>query len=54
MLSHVLLPFRLEYDRPVYFVSDVGEEWNLSVHKLSDGIVILGARREITPERVGG
>ena len=53
MLSQVLMPFRLDYERPVYFASDVGEEWSLYVHRLSDGIVILGARREITPERVG-
>jgi Putative DNA-binding domain len=52
MLSRVSVPFRFEYDRPVRFASDVGETWNLYVHKLGDGLVILGARVEITPERV--
>jgi len=50
MLGHVSLPFLFDFDRPFKFSSDVGENWNLYVHKLRDGIVILGVRAEITPE----
>jgi len=50
MLSRVSLPFRFDFDRPFKFASAVGENWNLYVHKLHDGIVILGVRSEITPE----
>ena len=51
-VSRVSLPFGLEYDRPFRFTSDVGETWNLYAHKLTDGLVILGARAEITPENI--
>ena len=47
MVSQVSLPFAFEYDHPVRFLSDVGEDWNLYVHKLRDGVVVLGARKEI-------
>jgi hypothetical protein len=49
MLSSVSLPFPVEFDHPFTFTSDVGETWKLYMHKLSDGVVILGARAEITP-----
>jgi hypothetical protein len=52
MVSHVSLPFAFEYDRAIRYSSDVGEDWNLYVHKLRDGIVVLGARKETTPEGV--
>jgi len=52
MILHVSLPFAFQYDYPVSFLSDVGEYWNLYVHKLSDGIVVLGARKEVTPEDI--
>jgi len=52
MLFPVSLPFAAEYDRPVSFSSDVGEEWNLYVHKLPDGLVVLGVRKETTPKDV--
>jgi hypothetical protein len=35
-------------------LSDVGEEWNLYVHQLRDGIVVLGARKEVSPEGING
>jgi hypothetical protein len=54
MLGRVSLPFRFDFDRPFKFSSDVGENWNLHVHKLRDGIVILGVRAEITPENLQG
>lgn len=49
MVARVSEPFGVEYDRPFRFKSEVGETWNLYVHKLTDGLVILGARAEITP-----
>jgi hypothetical protein len=52
MLARVSLPFGVEYDRPFRFTSDVAETWNLYVHPLNDGIVILGARTEISPPNV--
>jgi Putative DNA-binding domain len=54
MVSQVSLPFTFEYDHPVRFLSDVGEDWNFYVHKLRDGIVVLGARKETTPEGING
>jgi hypothetical protein len=52
MLPRVFLPFGVEYDRPFRFTSDVAETWNLYVHSLSNGMVILGARSEISPPNV--
>src|SRR5713101_9435300 len=52
MVLLVSLPFSVEYDRPFRFTSNVGETWNFYVHKLTDGLVILGARAEITPENI--
>jgi hypothetical protein len=52
MNLHVSLPFALEYDHSMSFLSDVGEDWNLYVHKLSDGIVVFGVRRDETPEGI--
>ena len=52
MVSQVSLPFVFQYDRPFRFSSDVGEDWNLYVHSLHDGTVVLGSRKEITPEGV--
>jgi hypothetical protein len=52
MLAHVSLPFRVEYDRPFSFESDVGETWNLYVHRLSDGVVVLGVRNDMAPPNV--
>jgi len=52
MLPKVSFPFRFEYDRPFQFTSDVGEMWNLYVHRLSDGLVILGVRDAMTPPNV--
>lgn len=52
MLSRVDLPFRVEYDRPIQFTSDVDETWYLYIHRLDDGVVILGARIEIIPPNV--
>jgi hypothetical protein len=52
MLSRVSLPFGFDYDLPFQFTSDVGEKWNLYVHRLSDGIVILGARDDVTPPNI--
>jgi hypothetical protein len=54
MISQVSLPFAVEYDHPVRFLSEVGEDWHLYVHKLRDGVVVLGVRTEIAPEDVGG
>ena len=52
MLSQVSLPFRFNYDSPVRVTSDLEETWNLYVHKLNDGIIVLGVRDEITPAHV--
>ncbi|MGB8414445.1 MAG: ATP-binding protein [Candidatus Binatus sp.] len=52
ILSQVSLPFRFNFDRPIRVSSDLNETWNLYVHKLNDGIVILGVRDEITPAHV--
>jgi len=52
MLSHVSIPFTFQYDRSAPFSSDVGEDWDLYVHKLRDGLVVLGSRKEITPEGI--
>jgi hypothetical protein len=52
MNLHVSLPFALEYDHPISFLSDVGEDWNMYVHKLSDGIVVIGVRKDETPEGI--
>jgi hypothetical protein len=49
---HVSPPFALVYDHRVSYLSDVGEDWNLYVHKLNDGIVVLGVRRDETPEGI--
>ena len=49
MVSQVSIPFTFDYDRPVRFLSDVGEDWSLYVHKLRDGMVVLGARKETAP-----
>ena len=54
MILHASLPVSPEYDHPVHLLSDVGEDWNLYVHKLSDGIVVLGARKEEAPEGISG
>ena len=43
MVAHVSMPFRFDYDRPFLATSDVGEVWNLYVHRLNDGLVILAA-----------
>jgi hypothetical protein len=50
MLNRVSLPFSIEFDRPFTFSSDVHENWHLYVHKLRDGLVILGVRDEIAPK----
>jgi hypothetical protein len=50
MNLQVSLPFALKYDHPISFLSDVGENWNLYVHKLRDGIVVLGVLNEGAPE----
>lgn len=53
MIPHnVSLPFPVQYDQPLQFSSDVGEDWTLYVHKLRDGIVVLGSRRETAPENI--
>ena len=52
MLPKVSFPFRFEYDRPFQFTSEVGEKWNLYVHRLSDGLVILGVRDAMTPPNI--
>lgn len=52
MLFPVSLPFAFEYDRPFSFSSDVGEDWNLYVHRLPDGLVVLGVRQEMAPKDV--
>src|SRR6516165_4734356 len=52
MLGQVSLPFRFEFERPLKFSSEVGEAWTLFVHKLRDGMVILGVRAEVTPENL--
>ena len=57
MVSQVTLPFapsyEHDYEHAIRFLSDVGEDWILYVHRLSDGgIVVLGARKETTPEGV--
>jgi hypothetical protein len=50
--TRVSLPLSLAYDHPVDYLSDVGEKWYLYVHKLSDGIVVLGTRKEISPKGI--
>jgi len=52
MNIHVSFPFVLEYDHQISYLSDVGEDWNLYVHKLNDGIVVLGVRKDETPEGI--
>jgi hypothetical protein len=52
MVGHVSLPFRFEFERPFEFSSEVGEVWALYVHKLRDGMVILGVRVEVTPQNL--
>jgi hypothetical protein len=52
MVSHVSMPFRFDYDHPFRTASDVGEVWNLYVHRLNDGLVILGAREGTAPADV--
>jgi hypothetical protein len=52
MNLHVSLHFALEYDHPIRFLSGAGEDWLLYVHKLQDGIVILGVRNEEAPEGI--
>ncbi|HKN00574.1 MAG TPA: ATP-binding protein [Candidatus Binataceae bacterium] len=52
MLPKVSFPFRFEYDRPFQFTSDIGEKWNLYVHRLRDGLVILGVREAMTPPNI--
>jgi hypothetical protein len=49
MVSHVSMPFRFEYERPFQVASDIGEVWSLYVHRLNDGLVILGARAGTAP-----
>lgn len=49
MVSHVSMPFGFDYDRSFRTTSDVGEVWNLYVHRLQDGLVILGAREGNVP-----
>ena len=51
-VSAVSLPFPLEFERPIRTKSDVGEEWLIFVHSLKDGMVILGTRTDVLPERV--
>jgi hypothetical protein len=45
----VSLPFRFQDDQPFRLTSDLGEEWLLFVHRLTDGMVILGVRTEVMP-----
>src|SRR6266446_1992888 len=52
MVSLVSMPFRFEYERPFQFASDIGEVWSLYVHRLNDGLVILGAREGTAPSDV--
>jgi schlafen family protein len=52
MVDHVSMPFRFEYERPFQVASDIGEVWNLYVHRLNDGLVILGARVRTAPPDV--
>jgi len=52
MLNRVSLPFCFDFDRPFKFSSDVGEKWTLYIHKLHDGVVILGVLAEMTPENL--
>jgi hypothetical protein len=52
MLSQVSLPLPFDFDRPIRVSSDLNEAWNLYVHKLNDGFVVLGVRDEITPAHV--
>jgi hypothetical protein len=54
VILHVSLPFAVEYDHPVHYLSDVGEDWSLYVHKLHDGMVVLGVRKEETPKDMNG
>jgi len=42
----------LQYDQAFQFSSDVGEEWMLYLHILSDDVLILGTRKENMPEGV--
>jgi hypothetical protein len=49
MVSNVSIPFIIEYERPFQFTSDVGEVWNLYIHRLNDGLVVLGAREGTAP-----
>jgi Putative DNA-binding domain len=52
MLFRVSLPFVFEYGRPFRFSSDVGEDWDLYVRKLPDGLIVLGVRTEMAPKGV--
>ena len=54
MISHVSLPFNYEFDHPLRFSSDVGEDWDLYVHQLRDGILVLGDRKRVSTQGING
>jgi hypothetical protein len=49
MITKVSFPFSFDFDHPFRARSDVGEGWLFCVHKLEDGIAILGARDDGLP-----
>jgi len=48
-LPKVSFPFVFKYDEPFHAKSDVGEDWVFYVHKLKDGMAILGVRSDGLP-----
>jgi hypothetical protein len=52
MLSHVTLPFSSDRDRVITFHSEVGEDWRLYIHDLTDALVIIGVRAEVAPDHL--
>lgn len=50
LLGRVSLPFHFDYGRSFRAISDVGEDWVMYVHKLTDGMAVLGVRVTVLPE----
>jgi hypothetical protein len=49
MLSIASVPFPHKVDQLVKYTSDIEENWNLYVHKLTDGFLILGVLDQDAP-----
>ncbi len=49
MLPGASVPFPEKFDQILKYTSDVKENWNLYIHKLTDGFLILGVLDEDAP-----